>query len=467
MRTYGLRRRLAGAVGLLIAIVALSGASALLCAEHCSAQLVIVRNLAGSARHAHEIDRLARELHISISHAALGAPAATPAYWTTRLDAELAALRPELDPAQRASIDAVAGNSRELADIASRPPDSEAQVRALTLMQAIDTDTSALETSFEHRALDADRDAHHAVAMMLPTSVVTAIVALVFAVLAAGLLWRAFYDPMTKLTGVARRIVAGDTAARMPQLDARELAPVADAFNGMLDAMEAQRRKRAAGERLAAIGQIAAGVAHEINNPVAVSRGYLKTMRKEALSTQLRMELAILDEEAAACQRIAEDLLAYAREPQLVLAAVPIDALVKECVDRLPRGRSAPHVRVDVEPATLNVDSVRMKQVLGNLVRNAVQASPGDAAEIEIEGRKLQKGAYRLIVKDRGRGLPPGAGARVFEPFFSTRRDGSGLGLAVCFGLVTAHGGNIAAGERPGGGVEVRVELPGHSGQSS
>ena len=467
MHTYGLRRRLLGASALLVGIVMLSGASAVLCLDHCRAQLATVRHVGGSAQRARDIDIVARSMYAEAAGHVLGAPpepAATP--WLLRLDEDLKALRPEVDEVGRAHLDEIATEGRDLeAALTGELLGAEARgdgqsVRAAHARARADVDAmtggaTALEAYFDARARDADMEANEAAAMMFPTSVAACVAAVLFAIVIAVLMWRAFYDPMRKLTMVARRIAEGDATARMPPLAARELAAVGRSFNEMLDAVEGQRQRVAAAGRLAAIGQVTAGIAHEINNPIAIIRGYLKTMRKEAGSEQLRQELAIIDEEAVACQRIAGDLLAYTRAPKLELERVDVGRLVRESGER--PDPKAPAVHVDVEPATIRVDPLRMKQVLRNLIRNAEQAS--GSAEIDIEGR-CTPGRYRLSVKDHGQGLPVGAGARVFEPFFSTRRDGSGLGLAVCYGLVSAHGGSICAEDRPGGGVEVRIELP-------
>ncbi|WP_438043920.1 sensor histidine kinase [Sorangium sp. So ce128] len=117
---------------------------------------------------------------------------------------------------------------------------------------------------------------------------------------------------------------------------------------------------------------------------------------------------------------------------------------------------------VDAEPSFINVDPLRIRQVIVNLVTNAREATSGtsEGDEILVRGRRQDEG-YRIEVLDRGAGIPEEARERLFEPFFTTRRDGTGLGLAVCYGLVTAHGGTIRAEPRPGGGSQFVIDLPG------
>jgi signal transduction histidine kinase len=145
----------------------------------------------------------------------------------------------------------------------------------------------------------------------------------------------------------------------------------------------------------------------------------------------------------------------------------PVDAvdLLHDAADRaegVPSRRSlalgAPAVVVDAEPAMVSVDPHRIRQVIVNLVSNAREATT-NAEPVLLRGRRDGDG-YRIEVLDRGEGLSPDVIDHIFEPFFTTRRDGTGLGLAVCYGLVTAHGGSIRAEARPGGGATFIVDLP-------
>jgi signal transduction histidine kinase len=273
-------------------------------------------------------------------------------------------------------------------------------------------------------------------------------------------LWRSVATSLRRLSDAAIRVGQGDTAARVGPLEAEELAAVGMAFDSMLDRLASSRASLLEAERLAAIGRMAAGVAHEINNPIGIIRGYLKTMRRDAPSEPLSKELAILDEEAAACQRIADDLLACARPPALHREDLDLAELIEESITRAQNGDAAfvDRVRVGVSRAVLSVDRLRMRQIVSNLVRNALEASPPESP-VEVEGRVDGK-VYRITVLDRGPGIPPEARERVFEPFFTTRRAGTGLGLAVSRGLAVAHGGTLIIEDREGGGLRVVVKIP-------
>jgi len=235
------------------------------------------------------------------------------------------------------------------------------------------------------------------------------------------------------------------------------------AFDRMAEELEAREQRLISTERMAAIGQLAAGVAHEINNPIGIIRGYIRTMGPDTSPEVLVEELAILDEEAAACQRIAEDLVAFSHAPRLNRSPSPIDELVHTTIARFRE--SPPCERVNIrhtcEAAVLTFDAGRLRQVLLNLLANAAQASK-DGADVDVLGRvaESQSEAYVIEVSDRGPGVPQDQREKVFEPFYSRRKGGSGLGLAVCQGIVPAHGGVLSAHDRPGGGATFRLVLP-------
>jgi signal transduction histidine kinase len=266
--------------------------------------------------------------------------------------------------------------------------------------------------------------------------------------------------PLAALVDAATRIGEGDLSARVVIAADGELGVVARAFDRMAAQLAEHQRRLISIERMAAIGQLAAGVAHEINNPIGVIRGYLRTMIPEAEREDLRKELCILDEEASACQRIADDLVAYARAPDITRADVEIGSLLSSTAERFEasgESRASP-IRVRAEESFVPVDPVRIRQVLQNLLRNAVQAgAPG--SPIDVRGEQTPT-AYVIRVLDRGRGVPEELRTRIFEPFLSGRVHGTGLGLAVCKGIVQSHGGAIEVQPRDGGGSEFVVELP-------
>lgn len=265
-------------------------------------------------------------------------------------------------------------------------------------------------------------------------------------------------QPLKQLTDAALRYGRGDFAFRMHDVGKGELAAVGDAFSRMADELARREARLVHSERMAAIGQLAAGIAHELNNPIGIIRGYLKTMSPEEDAQTLGEELAILDEEATHCQRLAADLLSYARAEELSLEALAMDTFLAEASRRYGVSPAAVAVRVDAVSATLEVDGARLRQVILNLLNNAAQVSP-EGTQVQVVGR-VDGADYRIDVVDHGPGVPLEERQRIFEPFYSKRRGGSGLGLAVCEGIVRAHQGSIEVDDAPHGGALFRIRLP-------
>lgn len=283
--------------------------------------------------------------------------------------------------------------------------------------------------------------------------------------LSIGFTWRlraAVLKPLIVLAAAAERVGRGDFHIRVGNVGQGELLALGEAFDRMAEELAHREARLLHHERMAAIGQLAAGVAHELNNPIGIIRGYLKTMTPDAEPETLREELTILDEEAGHCQRIAEDLLSYARAGELSLELVAIEPFLEDTVRRVGdsvagEGRS---IVVQVEPAVVELDRGRMRQVVHNLLANACQASE-QGQSVVLRGRTgPANSSYLIEVEDAGPGIPLAERERVFEPFFTTRRDGSGLGLAVCVGIAKAHRGCIIVTNGSAGGALLRVELP-------
>lgn len=210
-------------------------------------------------------------------------------------------------------------------------------------------------------------------------------------------------------------------------------------------------------ERLAAVGRLAAGLAHEIRNPLAGLSGAIQMQAEETPSRLL--ELA--EGEAARINRLVEDFLQISRVPRLRLAPTALLSLCEEVREAfLADPRLAGRVQVVVEgsPATVEADADRLKQVLWNLLRNAAQAMPrGGAITLRVEPGE---GAVWVRVLDEGVGIPPGDLERIFDPFYSRREGGTGLGLAIVDQIIRGHGGQIVARLRPEGGSEFQIVLP-------
>jgi signal transduction histidine kinase len=273
---------------------------------------------------------------------------------------------------------------------------------------------------------------------------------------------RSVLAPLASIVAATERFGRGEFDKPVGSIGEGELQAVADGFDHMVQELRTREQKLLASERMAVIGQFAAGVAHEFNNPIGVIRGYLKTMKPSQPPEMLNEELKILDEEAAACQRIAEDLLSFAGPIRVQCSWFAVDDLLASVTQRFTEsgGTKGRQLQLSAEPCQLFADAGRLRQVLSNLLRNAVQASPEGSA-IDVGGAiSSDRKRYELTVADRGPGVAERDKARIFEPFFSTHDGGSGLGLAVCHGIVAAHSGSIVVEDRSEGGASFRVALP-------
>ena len=220
-------------------------------------------------------------------------------------------------------------------------------------------------------------------------------------------------------------------------------------------------------ERLASMGQLAAGVAHELNNPLGVVLLYAHLLRDEAgEESGIRKELTLISDQATRCKRIVSDLLDFARENKLLLEQIRVEELVKRSLAGLPLPEAV-HIAVDLGHThpECECDPAQMIQVLTNLYSNAI-AAMSDGGELTIS---TQEQGDRLIisVQDTGTGIPPENMKHIFQPFFTTKQigKGTGLGLAVVYGIVKMHRGDITleSNADPGKGAtwtRFKVSIP-------
>jgi two-component system NtrC family sensor kinase len=208
--------------------------------------------------------------------------------------------------------------------------------------------------------------------------------------------------------------------------------------------------------KLAAIGQLAAGVAHEINNPLFAILGLVEFLLKEAENgTKSHERLVLVQQTALEIKEIVRALLDFAREPADVTTTVSVREVAAQTVDLVRRTIAAKDIeiveRYGEEPTIVTGSPNQLKQIFLNLLTNAQQAMPdGGTVTVTVERRGELVCA---TVADTGPGIPPETLALIFEPFYSSKRraGGSGLGLSISRGIAQMHGGDLAAESRPGG----------------
>ena len=222
-------------------------------------------------------------------------------------------------------------------------------------------------------------------------------------------------------------------------------------------------------ERFAALGEMAAVLAHEIRNPLGAVKGLAQFLGEKRADDPTQAEMArTIVGEATRLERLVNDLLTYARPRPPSRQSAGLPGILEEVLHLTEQAAQASNVSCglvvleDVPPVP--VDPEQMKQLFGNLVLNAVNAMPGGGKLTLIlrlqEGKGSARRFVEVFVEDTGKGIAESDLPRIFEPFYTTRAKGTGLGLAICRKIVTAHGGTIQVERTGPGGTAILVRLP-------
>jgi two-component system, NtrC family, sensor kinase len=237
-----------------------------------------------------------------------------------------------------------------------------------------------------------------------------------------------------------------------------------------------QERLLQQASRLADIGQLAAGVAHEINTPLASIALRAESLLRTAEDARLRAidsfqtfprYLKTIEEEVFRCKKIIGALLEFSRSRRPEVRETDLNALAETAAElvRHPMHLKQVELKLSLEPGlpTIRADDGQLRQVLLALLLNALDATPkGGHVQLETRTRDAAEGVIAFSVMDDGEGIPKEHMAKIFTPFFTTKAPGkgTGLGLAICHGIVQAHGGEIAVDSQTGRGTRVTVALP-------
>jgi signal transduction histidine kinase len=229
-----------------------------------------------------------------------------------------------------------------------------------------------------------------------------------------------------------------------------------------------QRAARQA-DKLAALGTLSAGIAHEINNPIGIITSRVEVMLLEAegeeLPAEMRKDLEVILRHARRVASITQGLLSFARQSSGVRAPVNLNRVVEEILQLVRKDMDRAHVQVtlrrDEALPEIMADANAIGQVLLNLLTNARRAMPDAGGEITIEtGYDPEARSVRLVVRDTGTGIAPEILLKIFDPFFTTKPDGTGLGLSVSHGIIHDHQGSVDVESQVGKGTTFTVTLP-------
>ncbi len=308
------------------------------------------------------------------------------------------------------------------------------------------------------------------------------IATVLLATIISYVLARSVTRPLAAVTNAMRHVAATGDLTRKVALQTRtgddeDARLLATTFNTLTDSIATFQREAAQKERLTSLGRLSTVIAHEVRNPLMIIRTTLRSLRDDVAPAELREAVADIDEETSRLNRIVSEVLDFARPLRFEYAETSVNALCVASAQAVEAGEPGPVIALELDASDPRVvtDADRLRTALVNMLTNARQAvqraaqaaGPGTLAvgtspEIRLETRAVAE-RVAITIADRGIGIAPEDLAHIFDPYFTTRRTGTGLGLPIARNIVEGLGGEITVSSRVGGGTEMRVTLPVHA----
>jgi two-component system NtrC family sensor kinase len=296
-----------------------------------------------------------------------------------------------------------------------------------------------------------------------------ALIALVCVVLAGVIaipIARFVTRPIAELVRANRQLARGDMSVRVPASGRGELALLASSFNTMVATLDQTQQDLLRQEKLASMGQLAAGVAHEINNPLGTILLLADVLFKEMPADgPQRDDLKLMIDEATRAKNIVADLLNFARQQQVQAQETDLHILLEQVIASIQHQPSFEGVAVirQFSPnlPIIQADPAQLQQVFINLLNNAAEAMESGGA-ITVATRSMDHQWVEICISDTGPGIPEEHLGKLFTPFFTTKAlgKGTGLGLSIVYGIIKMHRGQIAVQSQVGKGSSFTVTLP-------
>ena len=278
--------------------------------------------------------------------------------------------------------------------------------------------------------------------------------------------------PLTGLAQATQKVAQGDWSVRVPARGPEEMVMLAESFNTMVGTLQDTQEQLVQTEKLASVGQLAAGVAHEINNPLGSVLLYADILRKETPETeqQQREDLEMIIREATRCKTIVNDLLNFSRQNEVLAQETDLNALLQDMAAEARKQVLYERIEIttelDPDLPLIQADPMQLHQVFLNLMVNAAEAMPKGGRLLLRTARGQLPGTVKVDVQDTGVGIPEENMKKRVTPFFTTKAigRGTGLGLAIIYGIVKMHRGQIDVASEVGKGttftISLRVQLP-------
>lgn len=334
------------------------------------------------------------------------------------------------------------------------------------LLETIDELNTRLSRNFQLLIYDATRTALRTTHEVRVQTAWFMVAAVTLAIVTSWMLGLSIVIPIRQLIKGTQRVSDGhlDNPVHMKRSD--EFGLLAKSFNDMTRRLLEHQEKLLQASKLATIGRIASGVAHEINNPIGVILGYTKVMAASIRDANILADVKTIEEEGLQCKRIVEGLLTIAKPVETGGHVPDVAGVLRDVLERISKQRDMSGLRtvfdVGEEPIPLDIDEVRLRQIAMNFTQNACDAMP-EGGTLSLRCSTAERGAERQVmieIEDTGQGISPEDMGKLFEPFFTTKPQGTGLGLAICRGIVSAYGGNIDVRSELGKGTRFAIHVP-------
>ncbi len=321
---------------------------------------------------------------------------------------------------------------------------------------------AALEGQVADRVHAAERAERRSAVLIVIYSLIAATIGL-----GATLFGQRLLAPIRGLTEGVKAVAAGDLKRKVEVRSRDELGLLAREFNAMAASLDRQRSDLLRAERLAAVGRISAQITHEIRNPLNAIGLNAELLAEELaaadVSADARALVQAIGREVDRLNAVSEEYLRFARLPKPVFAREDVNEIVAGLAEFLRPEMAAARIELSLELAgglrPVRADEGQLRAALMNLLRNSREAMP-QGGSIAVATRAVEGGAVEVEVRDTGTGITAEALPRIFDPFYSTKERGTGLGLAFTQQVVQEHGGNIRCESVSGRGTSFAVRLP-------
>lgn len=298
--------------------------------------------------------------------------------------------------------------------------------------------------------------------------ILIALVCIVLAGVIAVLIARLITRPISSLVEANQQLAQGNMAVQVQIAGEGELAILGRSFNRMVDELQATQQELLQKEKLASMGQLAAGIAHEINNPLGTILLFSDVMYKEADEDDPRREdLNMIISETKRCQLIVANLLNFARQQDVLAQQTDVHLLMDQTIKGFEQQPTFKDIEVirkySLDLPIIQADPDQLQQVFINLITNAAEAM-GGGGTLTISSRTIDHASIEIKFTDTGSGIPKDDLHKIFTPFYTTKvlGKGTGLGLSIVYGIIKMHRGQIAVQSKVWEGTTFTITLPVH-----